>query len=99
MAVGLGDCLPIARRGFDGMPIETKEYVITCYIGEVGDEYQYLFSCPVFFPASRKDLIPAGIYTISVLMQYKFQQLFSVSNKIILQKLEDFFLSIVRSEM
>ena len=64
-------------------------------IGEVGDEYHYLFSCP-FFPPAKKDLIPSSYSKRPNAL--KFEQLFSTStsNKRILQNFVKFF-NIVRS--
>ena len=57
--------LPVNRRRFEGIA-GNERICHKCDIGEVGDEYHYLFSCPFFFPQQGK--ISYLVYTVSVLM-------------------------------
>ena len=74
--------LPVNRKRFENVP-RIERLCQKCTLGEVGDEFHYLFNCPTLSEA-RKELFPAR-YRKSV-NAIKYNQIMSTHSKPLLLK-------------
>ena len=79
----LNNNLPVQKERF--VNTSRAERVCTkCNMGEVGDEYHYIFICN-FFKDKRESLLPSYYWRKPNVLKY--QQLFNITNRRLLIKL------------
>jgi len=73
--------LPVNRLRFENVPRDER-LCTKCEMGEIGDEFHYVFCCP-YFNAKRKECLPA--YFLRRPNAIKFNELFNAKKKTLLK--------------
>jgi len=73
--------LPVNRLRFENVP-RAERLCTKCQVGEIGDEFHYLFCCP-YFNAKRKECLPP--YFLRRPNAIKFNELFNAKKKTLLK--------------
>ena len=80
------NALPVNRLRSENVPIHER-ICQKCWLGDIGDEYHYLFLCP-YFSEKRKEFLPK--YYIDKPSFEKYHCLMSSNKKTLLLKLKHF---------
>ena len=84
--------LPIISGRFNSIRLEER-LCTDCGIGEVGDEFHYLFKCSLFHNSRKMYLKP---YYYRYPNTYKMTELFASNNKTVLLNLAKFIIEIMK---